>query len=222
MSTKEELSDWFDEGMKKGATHMLIVCDTFAYDDYPKYVMPGEDPRALHQEYAVGKHSMQKVLEIYALHLDKTKQLDEYRPFHYDAPPVQHAITNDELAAILAERMNKVMAMPGHDIPSILHRKKLEDGTYGYSVLDMLNAMVRDPGEMGAAGNCRIGYTEDKDGLRFGSQPLTAPHRVASGVQPVYNLRTLPVGSLIQEDDGTVSVTLKPMKVTTLVGSKRP
>jgi hypothetical protein len=71
-------------------------------------------------------------------------------------------IDNDALADILVERLNKVLKLPGHDIPSILHRKKNEDGSYGYSALDMLNAMVRGDGEMGRP-NCRIGYREGVD-----------------------------------------------------------
>jgi hypothetical protein len=30
-TTKEDISQWFDEGVKKGATHMLVVTDTFDY-----------------------------------------------------------------------------------------------------------------------------------------------------------------------------------------------
>lgn len=73
------ISDWFDRGVAKGATHMVVVCDTFDWEDYPHYVMPGEDPK----EYKPGE--MQKVMEVYALHLPKLDQLGERRAFHYDA-----------------------------------------------------------------------------------------------------------------------------------------
>jgi hypothetical protein len=42
-ASREDISKWFDRGMKKGASHMAIICDTFDWDDYPKYFMPGEE-----------------------------------------------------------------------------------------------------------------------------------------------------------------------------------
>ena len=81
-TTKEDISQWFDEGVKKGATHMLVVTDTFDYEDYPKYVMSGEDPRARYKEYLDGTHSMQTVMEVYCLKQDvitKESQLAEKR-----------------------------------------------------------------------------------------------------------------------------------------------
>lgn len=79
MTTRSEISEWFDEGLKKGATHMIVVCDTFDYDDYPKYVMPDEHVR----EMAANLGEMQKLMEVYNLELNKREQLDQPRAFNY-------------------------------------------------------------------------------------------------------------------------------------------
>jgi hypothetical protein len=36
-ATKDDLSNWFDDGVSAKATHMIVVCDTFNYDDYPVF-----------------------------------------------------------------------------------------------------------------------------------------------------------------------------------------
>jgi hypothetical protein len=44
-TTQKELESWFNEGVKNGATHMIIVCDTYDWTDYPAYIYPAEDVR---------------------------------------------------------------------------------------------------------------------------------------------------------------------------------
>lgn len=41
--TKEMADQWEKEAKEAGATHLIIVCDTFDYEDYPVMVMPEED-----------------------------------------------------------------------------------------------------------------------------------------------------------------------------------
>lgn len=82
-TTREEIREWFEQGVKQGATHMIVACDTFDYEDYPVYVTPGQDPRAVADGYS-GKN-MQSVMEVYALHLDMETQLAERRAFHYES-----------------------------------------------------------------------------------------------------------------------------------------
>lgn len=81
-TTKEDIGTWFDEGVQQGATHMIVVCDTFDYEDYPVYVKPGEDVREKYEQYN-GKN-MQRVMEVYSLKKSKESQLDERRVFHFD------------------------------------------------------------------------------------------------------------------------------------------
>ena len=65
----------------KGATHMIVVCDTFDHDDYPVYVKKGQHVREIEAEYN-GKN-MQCVMEVYNLKKSIKKQLAEHRSFNY-------------------------------------------------------------------------------------------------------------------------------------------
>lgn len=77
-TTREEISEWFDLGVKEGATHMLIVCDTYDHDDYPVYIKPGQDPKVCSEQRNLG--SMQRLMECYKLDPAlKTSQLNSYR-----------------------------------------------------------------------------------------------------------------------------------------------
>ncbi len=80
-TTKKDIERWFKEGAKEGATHMLVVCDTFDWDDYPVYVKEGEDVKEIEKKYH-GK-DMQKVMEVYNLKQPMNKQLKEIRSFNY-------------------------------------------------------------------------------------------------------------------------------------------
>lgn len=82
-ATKDEISRWFDEGVESGATHMIVVCDTFDHEDYPVYVKDDEDVEKKHREY-VNEKPMQRVMEVYSLKKNKQAQLDESRAFHFD------------------------------------------------------------------------------------------------------------------------------------------
>jgi hypothetical protein len=62
---------------------MLVVCDTFDYDDYPVYVKPGEDPRQKAETYQRGEN-MQRLMECYSLSMSKEDQMKEHRAFHWD------------------------------------------------------------------------------------------------------------------------------------------
>lgn len=81
-ATKKDISDWFSEGVWKGATHMLVVCDTYDWDDYPVYVMPNENAREKANQY--NGENMQKVMECYNLSKSLKIQLDNGRTFDYD------------------------------------------------------------------------------------------------------------------------------------------
>lgn len=69
----DTLRSWLNDAKKEGATHMIVVCDTYDHDDYPVTVMPGEDAREKADEYR-GK-SMQRVMEVYNLSIDFEEQL---------------------------------------------------------------------------------------------------------------------------------------------------
>jgi hypothetical protein len=86
MTSKEEIRDWFQSGVRQGATHMIVACDTFKYEDFPVYVHPGENPKTRSEEYN-NPPNMLKLMEVYALHLDMEEQLAEFRAMHFDPPP---------------------------------------------------------------------------------------------------------------------------------------
>jgi hypothetical protein len=80
-TSKEDIREWIKEGQAQGATHMLVVCDTFDWDDYPVYVMPTED---VHNKYThYNGPNMQKVMEVYNLNKDINKQVNEHRAFEF-------------------------------------------------------------------------------------------------------------------------------------------
>lgn len=83
-ATRQDIESWFDRGVAEGATHMIVVCDTYDHDDYPVFVKPGEDPRAKHKEYLDGLHPMQRAMEVYSLKQDKALQMAEHRAFRFD------------------------------------------------------------------------------------------------------------------------------------------
>jgi hypothetical protein len=85
-ATRQEISRWFDDGVAEYATHMIIVCDTFDMDDFPIYVYRGWHVHEVVKEEE--SKTMQKVMEVYALHLSKDMQLNEFRAHHYEYPPV--------------------------------------------------------------------------------------------------------------------------------------
>jgi hypothetical protein len=82
-TSKEDIREWVMAGFNYGATHVIIMCDTYDWEDYPKYVGPNEDVMTT----VSNPGSMQKVMEVYALHLDIEKQLNEFRAYHTESKP---------------------------------------------------------------------------------------------------------------------------------------
>ena len=79
-TTREDIRSWLERAKAKGATHVIVVCDTYDHEDYPVEVMPGQDARKIFDEHN-GKN-MQRVMEVYSLALDIEKQLLEDRAHH--------------------------------------------------------------------------------------------------------------------------------------------
>ena len=71
MTTKNDIREWFDSGRKNDYEFMLVVCDTFDYEDYPCY--------AKGTQHGV---NMQKIVEVYDLSMDRETQLAEERSSH--------------------------------------------------------------------------------------------------------------------------------------------
>ena len=73
-TTKDDIREWFASGIRQEATHLIVVCDTFEWDDYPVYVLPGQDVKEKESEYD-GKN-MQKIMEVYNLSIDMEEQIN--------------------------------------------------------------------------------------------------------------------------------------------------
>ncbi len=78
---KEDIAEWFNGEKDHGYTHMIIVCDTFDWEDYPVYILPEEDVRKRYKE--LNGPNMQKVMEVYSYKLSLEEQLKEHRAFNF-------------------------------------------------------------------------------------------------------------------------------------------
>ncbi len=78
--TKEDIRLWLERGIKDKATHVIVVVDTFSYDDYPVFVLESENIRDAIKRY--DNVNMQRIIEIYNLHKNIEKQLNERRSYN--------------------------------------------------------------------------------------------------------------------------------------------
>ena len=74
-ATRQEIEGWFECGVAQKARHMLVVCDSFDYDDYPVFTTTDAD--CLFRYKNPGE--MQRVMEVYDLRADKAEQINERR-----------------------------------------------------------------------------------------------------------------------------------------------
>jgi len=81
MTSKQEIRDWLTKGQEYECTHVVIVCDTFDYSDYPVYVHDVGNVEDVVSYY--DGRNMQKVMEVYSLSLSIEDQLSEKRAFHF-------------------------------------------------------------------------------------------------------------------------------------------
>lgn len=61
----EEIKSWFDSGAERKAVYMIVVCDSFDYEDYPVYLMPNDDFYEKHD--SIKEENMQRIMEVYDL-----------------------------------------------------------------------------------------------------------------------------------------------------------
>lgn len=80
-TTRDAIRSWLQRGKDRGATHVVVACDTFDWSDYPVFVMPGEDARAIADKH--NGPNMTKLMEVYKLDMDWDQQLTERRSFNY-------------------------------------------------------------------------------------------------------------------------------------------
>lgn len=91
MTTRAEIAEWFDRGVAQGATHLIVVCDTFNYEDYPAFATGAKD---VHEKYAhYDKQNMQRIVEVYDLHADKQEQMAASRVMRMPPAPANFVTT---------------------------------------------------------------------------------------------------------------------------------
>lgn len=82
-ATKADIRGWFEQGLKdSGKTHMVVVCDTYDWDDYPVYIAAKSAEDAREQARALNKN-MQSVMEVYNLGSPMEPQMAQRRAFNY-------------------------------------------------------------------------------------------------------------------------------------------
>lgn len=72
-ASAKQIGDWFDEGVKRGARYMLVVCDTFSYEDFPCYA--NDDAACWARHRTAMADQWQRLMEVYDLSLPKDVQL---------------------------------------------------------------------------------------------------------------------------------------------------
>jgi len=81
-TTKDQIEHWVRSAVDR-ATHLIVVCDTYDYSDYPIVILPEQDFWKIHDSHH--GQNMQRVMEVYDLSLPISPQLDEHRANH--CPP---------------------------------------------------------------------------------------------------------------------------------------
>lgn len=72
-TSRETIEAWIERGKEKGAAYMIVVCDTYDWDDYAVFVNASENLQANVASYS--GPNMQKVMEVYDLNADIAAQL---------------------------------------------------------------------------------------------------------------------------------------------------
>lgn len=81
-TTVDEIRQWLKKGHEDGASYMIVVCDTYDYEDYPVYVMPGTDVKKEYDSY--NGPNMQRVMEVYSYAKNPEQQLGEHRVKNFE------------------------------------------------------------------------------------------------------------------------------------------
>ena len=92
--TRDEIREIVMDGNTGKYSHVIIVCDTFDYEDFPVYVENGEDINQLVEKYN-DYNKMSKIMEIYNYNLDLEKQLNEDIAYHIN-PIINKQENNNE------------------------------------------------------------------------------------------------------------------------------
>lgn len=73
----QDLQRWFLRGVEIKANHMIVVCDTFSYENYPVYTTGLEEFEKKYKKY--NNQNMQTIDEVYDLNLPVSNQFPPSR-----------------------------------------------------------------------------------------------------------------------------------------------
>lgn len=80
ITTKDQIHNWLKRGKDLGASHMLVVCDTWDWEDYPVYVMPENNlPEVANR---INRTLVERIMECYDLSMNFDKQLNQHRAWN--------------------------------------------------------------------------------------------------------------------------------------------
>ena len=77
-TTKQDIVNWLERGKEEGARWVVIICDTYDYDDYPVYIRELDELR-LRVGRAERGENMMRLMEVYDLEQDIEEQKSEHR-----------------------------------------------------------------------------------------------------------------------------------------------
>jgi hypothetical protein len=77
-ATQDDIKRWLESAKKEKAKYMIVMCDTFNWEDYPVNCKTAKECTEKYNNPG----SMQKVMEVYDLSLNLEKQINEGRSFN--------------------------------------------------------------------------------------------------------------------------------------------
>lgn len=84
-TTREDIKQWFDEGVQQRAAFLVVATDQFSWEDYPVYVGPTADVSAVVK--GLQEAELSGVMEVYDLSADRDGQLANKRTWAIENPP---------------------------------------------------------------------------------------------------------------------------------------
>ena len=81
-TTQADIREWINEA-SEDTRWMIVVADTFDYEDYPVYV--ADDEKKFWEAFDAHNEAMQRIMEVYDLDMDVEPQLKEFRANHWPA-----------------------------------------------------------------------------------------------------------------------------------------
>src|SRR5690606_30863535 len=93
--SQSDIKAAYDEGERRGASHMIVACDSFDGMNYPIYVMPGEDPR---KKVPSNGDSVDECYR-YSLGWEAQAKERRARHFEWDEPvtPTRHLTSGEDV-----------------------------------------------------------------------------------------------------------------------------